>query len=365
MATITGIDIQAMVRHWLNTPMGAYLGSDYGSNIPDLLQLPFSDGLADAVIQKMRADIPILQSLPGGSINIYSITTAPDRRELLIEFFGQTINFSGRTSPGRPPSVIIPPPPPLFAPPSGYTSSVSSGITTWVAPACINSGIAEYGGATWSSAIGGGVDMTMRTPSIRGVAHTQAYSTGPQVFASFIGGINLTAMEILGNQDVIDWLALQGITSVITGDDYHFEKDIGQHLFTSLSQWHPGVIIGPLSAHDSCVAHVAEWNKEYKAAGDDRDIVLFDVGIDLSTNSANCDIEVGGSPYHSSIDLYGGVPGPTPITNEQAAEYMSQIPTPAPTLNAILGSGACIPVTYFELILDGGMENENTQVVTS
>jgi len=95
MATITGIDIQGMVRHWLNTPAGSYLGSGYGSTLKELLQRPQADGMADAVIQKMRADIPILQSLPSGAINIYSLATAPDRLDLVIEVAGQAIEVSG------------------------------------------------------------------------------------------------------------------------------------------------------------------------------------------------------------------------------------------------------------------------------
>lgn len=91
MATITGIDIQDMVRHWLNTPVGAYLGSSYGSNIKDLLQRPQADGMADAVIQKMRTDIPILQSLPAGSVNIYSMASGSDRLDLMIEVAGWAI----------------------------------------------------------------------------------------------------------------------------------------------------------------------------------------------------------------------------------------------------------------------------------
>ena len=80
-----------MVAHWLNTPVGSYLGSDYGSNIKDILQNPQFDGVADSVIKKMRVDIPVLQSMPEGYINIYSIQTAPDRLDMLIEIAGQTI----------------------------------------------------------------------------------------------------------------------------------------------------------------------------------------------------------------------------------------------------------------------------------
>lgn len=95
MKKITGTDMEAMVRHWLNTPAGSYLGSDYGSNLSDFLQQPLSSGLADGVIAKMRVDIPVLQSLPAGSVNIYSLQKSPDRVDFLIEVAGQTIDVQG------------------------------------------------------------------------------------------------------------------------------------------------------------------------------------------------------------------------------------------------------------------------------
>ena len=38
MKTITGTEISEMVEHWLRTPAGSYLGSDYGNNAKDLLK---------------------------------------------------------------------------------------------------------------------------------------------------------------------------------------------------------------------------------------------------------------------------------------------------------------------------------------
>jgi len=108
MATITGIDIQGMVRHWLNTPEGAYLGSSYGSNIKELLQNPQAIGRADAVILKMKTDIPILQSLPSGSINIYSITSSADKLELVIDVAGQIVQVPTIQTSNRRPDLVIP-----------------------------------------------------------------------------------------------------------------------------------------------------------------------------------------------------------------------------------------------------------------
>ena len=91
MASITGNDIHHMVRHWLNTPVGAYLGSDYGQDVKALLQQPQTDGAPDAFLQKLRSDVAVLQALPAGSINLYGVQTPPDRLDLVIEVAGQVI----------------------------------------------------------------------------------------------------------------------------------------------------------------------------------------------------------------------------------------------------------------------------------
>ncbi len=88
---IDGKSIQDMVTHWLKTPVNGYLGSSYGQNIKSLLQNPLSDGAADALIQKLRRDVPALQIFPENSINIYSIRTPPDKLEYVIEVSGQAI----------------------------------------------------------------------------------------------------------------------------------------------------------------------------------------------------------------------------------------------------------------------------------
>jgi hypothetical protein len=95
MATITGHDIQGMARHWLNTPVGSYLGSDYGQDAKSLLQLPQSDGAPEAFLQKMREDVPALQALPAGSVNLYGVPTPPDRLDLIVEVAGQAIQVPG------------------------------------------------------------------------------------------------------------------------------------------------------------------------------------------------------------------------------------------------------------------------------
>ena len=89
--TIIGNDIQSMVSHWLHTPVNGYLGSSYGQEIKSLLHLPQSDGAPEALLQKLRSDVPVLQVLPNGAINLYSVRTPPDRLDLVIEVAGRAI----------------------------------------------------------------------------------------------------------------------------------------------------------------------------------------------------------------------------------------------------------------------------------
>ena len=88
---ITGNDIQDMVSHWLHTPVNGYLGSSYGQDIKALLHRPQADGAPEALLEKLRADVPVLQALPSGAINLYSVQTPPDRLDLVIEVAGQAI----------------------------------------------------------------------------------------------------------------------------------------------------------------------------------------------------------------------------------------------------------------------------------
>jgi len=95
MATITGKDISDMIRHWLDTPVGGYLGSDYGQDAKSLLQLAQTDGAAEAFLQKMQKDIPALQALPPGALNLYGVSSGVDRVDLFIEVAGEVIQVGG------------------------------------------------------------------------------------------------------------------------------------------------------------------------------------------------------------------------------------------------------------------------------
>jgi hypothetical protein len=83
-----------MIKHWLSSPPNGYLGQTYGSNVHELLQQPMSTVSGDIIIQKMFEDIPVLATLPRGSVNIY-IQDIPERpndaKKILVELLGSLI----------------------------------------------------------------------------------------------------------------------------------------------------------------------------------------------------------------------------------------------------------------------------------
>ena len=95
MTRIDGTDIQRMVRHWLNTPTNGYLGSGYGQDARALLHRPMADGAPDAYLGKLRADVPLLQALPAGDVNLYGVESAPDRLDLVVEVAGAGLLVQG------------------------------------------------------------------------------------------------------------------------------------------------------------------------------------------------------------------------------------------------------------------------------
>jgi hypothetical protein len=91
---ITGEDVQAMVRHWLGCPVGGYLGSDYGHDIPSILHTPLAAGLADAQVQKCRVDVPLVGALPNGAVNVYAVSdpdALADRLRIVFEVHGDLV----------------------------------------------------------------------------------------------------------------------------------------------------------------------------------------------------------------------------------------------------------------------------------
>lgn len=86
-------EILGMVRHWLSTHPGSYLGSSYGFPGKDLLQQPLSGG-ADIIIAKMLEDIPVLRGVERGAISLEMEQTGIDTTRLLINIAGHTVEIA-------------------------------------------------------------------------------------------------------------------------------------------------------------------------------------------------------------------------------------------------------------------------------
>jgi hypothetical protein len=91
--TITAEDLQDMVGHCLATPPGGYLGSDYGADVASVLMTPMASGAADALIDKIRQDVPLLQVAPADTVNIYSYQAAFDKVAIVVEVAGKGIDL--------------------------------------------------------------------------------------------------------------------------------------------------------------------------------------------------------------------------------------------------------------------------------
>lgn len=91
MEKISKKDIIDMIQHWLATPPNGYLGDGYGADLKSLLQSPMTYGIADALLAKMRIDIPLVAALPSSALNVYAVDEGPDKRIIYIDVAGETI----------------------------------------------------------------------------------------------------------------------------------------------------------------------------------------------------------------------------------------------------------------------------------
>lgn len=67
---VTTEDVRSWVEHWLKTPVNGYFGSGYGADVAALLFAPLSDSRADAFLNKMKRDIPMLTMLNDNQLSI-------------------------------------------------------------------------------------------------------------------------------------------------------------------------------------------------------------------------------------------------------------------------------------------------------
>lgn len=90
---ITQGDIEEMIQHWLHTPVGSYLGSDYGFDKCALLFQPLSLSGYDEMIAKLKRDVPILSMLDQEAINFYKYSIPPDKEVIFLQVGDSTFNI--------------------------------------------------------------------------------------------------------------------------------------------------------------------------------------------------------------------------------------------------------------------------------
>lgn len=73
-------ELEAMIRHWVETPPNSYLGQDYGFNIQTMLLRPLSETqvMADYILSELKKHIPPLQYLNSSQLAVYRETMAND-----------------------------------------------------------------------------------------------------------------------------------------------------------------------------------------------------------------------------------------------------------------------------------------------
>lgn len=88
--------LQDMISHWLSTPAGTYLGSDYGNISRRFLQAPqgMAQALADELVDKLKADLPILNSLPNQDISVSALHMDTQKTRYFLTIKNQDFEIS-------------------------------------------------------------------------------------------------------------------------------------------------------------------------------------------------------------------------------------------------------------------------------
>ena len=89
--TLNMLEVADMVRHWMETPTGAYLGQSYGNDIKSLLQQPQNAALGDAFVEKLITDVPVLGNMPSGTVNVYMENIGKEQQRLIIDLAGTVV----------------------------------------------------------------------------------------------------------------------------------------------------------------------------------------------------------------------------------------------------------------------------------
>lgn len=71
--------IKAMIEHWLQTPPNGYFAQSYGADVRNMLLRELSSDNADALIKKLRRDIPLIAQFDDNQVSISTTTRGHDQ----------------------------------------------------------------------------------------------------------------------------------------------------------------------------------------------------------------------------------------------------------------------------------------------
>lgn len=81
---ITAEHIRQMIIHWLDTPPNGYFAQGYGADAKAMLLKELSADVADEFLSKLRADIPIINTLDEDQLSISIETVGFDTINVVL-----------------------------------------------------------------------------------------------------------------------------------------------------------------------------------------------------------------------------------------------------------------------------------------
>lgn len=83
--TFKARDIKRIIEHWLATEPNSYIGVSYGRNLSELLFGPLNEDKADTLLTWLREDIPVLNQVVDGELQVVSEVIGLDQRKFYIK----------------------------------------------------------------------------------------------------------------------------------------------------------------------------------------------------------------------------------------------------------------------------------------
>lgn len=91
---ITAEHIRQMIIHWLDTPPNGYFAQGYGADAKAMLLKELSADVADEFLSKLRADIPIINTLDEDQLSISIETVGFDTINVVLSIGGIDIQLN-------------------------------------------------------------------------------------------------------------------------------------------------------------------------------------------------------------------------------------------------------------------------------